>query len=212
MKYSTSDLCEKRNLKDAKSFCTEVFNSIPKEKFHSFVLKRKNENDEFNKLFWEEYYPLYLYANQKYTDKSLLIFLYEDGNQDAQITSKVNGIIEKIQITTSSFNKDYAKRNKHLYEKGVSLNRAMRSRDDILSSSASQIIDSIKNKLTKKYSGYLDVLLVVSESRFCNSIDNYFKDLSLIINTKFKENDIQEQNTFKEIYLIDYSSVILKLL
>lgn len=67
----------------------------------------------------------------------------------------------------------------------------------------------------KKLNNYtyknINVLLVTAESRFSNCIENYFEilqqDLKNQLKEKFKEKKIQ----FKEIYLLDYSNVLLRL-
>jgi hypothetical protein len=218
MKYSASILREKRNIKEAKLFCDEIFNSIPKEEFESFVLKKGK--DRFYKDFWDEYYPLYLYSCLKYSNEDYIIFLCENGSKiDAQITNSNGHCIETIQITTASFDYNNALKNEKLYKEGFSLGvgsfnrnkdgsisqrRAMRSEDTALHEESNQIIKALNKKMKNNTYENIDVLLVVTESRFNKVIKDYYKKLTSSLS-------LNQQKRFKELYLIDYSNVLIKL-
>ena len=218
MKYSAIDLRETRNIKEAMLFCDEVFNSIPKEEFENFVLKKGK--DRFYKDFWDEYYPLSMYSCLKYCNEDYKIFLCANGCKvDAQIIDNNGHCIETIQITTASFDYNSALKNEKMHEDGFSLGvgsfnrnkdgsisqrRGIRSEDTALHEESHQIMKAINKKLKNNTYKNIDVLLVVTEFRFNKVIKDYYKKL---INSL----SLNQQKRFKELYIIDYSNVLINL-
>lgn len=225
MKYSADILREKRNIKEAKLFCDKIFSSVPIEEFESFILKKGG--NRFFKVFWDEYYPLSLYSNLKYADEDYIIFLCEIGSKiDAKIIDEKNNGIETIQITTASFDYNNALKNEKLLKDGFSLgvgnfkrnrngsisqSRGMRSEETALNEESSQIIRAIDKKLKKNIFKNIDVLLVATESRFNKVIKDYYKKLTRRLWIQLKNKGEIQQGKFKEIYLIDFSNVLVKL-
>jgi hypothetical protein len=218
-------LREKRTIKEAKLFCDETFNFLLKHDSGNFILKKGK--DRFNKEFWEEYYPLFLYSYKKYSDKNYLIFLHENGSKiDAEISDTNNQCIENIQITTASFDENYALKNEKLLKDGFSLgvgnfsrnkdgsisqSRGSRSKDSAILEESNKIIRSIKNKTNKGDYINIDVLLVVSESRFNRTLQGYYKILEENVNLQLNKLPADHKKRFREIYLIDYSGDLIKL-
>lgn len=226
MKYSQDILRTKRTIKEAKLFCEQVFNSISKEEFKRFRLKRKNGNDSFNKDFWEEYYPLSLYSSLKYNEYDYLIFLCRPGSKiDAKIIDKTNNLVESIQITTTLDYNDSLKNEKLLkngfalgvgsFERNkdgsISQSRGMRSEEGALYEESYKILKAINNKLANDTYKNIDVLLVATESRLNKAIQNYYKKLKNILRSELHNKTNSAKNKFKEIFLIDFSSELLKL-
>ncbi len=62
-------LREKKTFKNSKVYCDDLFRNLSKEDFKSLMLRK----EKFYKIFYEEYYPLSLYANLKFpTDNFFL--------------------------------------------------------------------------------------------------------------------------------------------
>ncbi len=225
MKYSANILRVKRDINEAKLFCDEIFNSVPREEYESFVLKKGK--DRFFKDFWDEYYPLSLYSSLKYPGNNYLIFLCENGRKiDAEIVDCNDNCIETIQITTASFSYNSALQKEKLIKEGFSLGvgrfernkdgsisqkRGLRSEDSALHEESDQIIKAIEKKTKNINYINIDVLLVVTESRFNKTIKDYYSKLisRLVVQLDRVTN---QQKRFKEIYLIDYSNILVKVI
>lgn len=224
MKYSASILRIKRDINEAKLFCDEIFNSVPREEYGSFVLKKGK--DRFYKDFLDEYYPLSLYSSLKYPDNNYLIFLCENGNKiDAEIVDRSDNCIETIQITTASFSYNSALQKEKLLKDGMSLGvghfernkdgsisqkRGLRSEESALNEESSQIIKSIEKKTKNITYTDIDILLVVTESRFNKTIKDYYNKLIGRLVVQLDNKVMNQQDRFKEIYLIDYSNILVK--
>lgn len=213
MKYSADTLRLKRSIKEAELFCEQVFSSISKDEFKKFRLKRRNGNDSFNRDFWEEYYPLFLYSNRKKFNEDYIISLLGFGEAvDAKIFDKNDRCMQSIQMTTASFNKESADKLERFLDRGISGSREMRSVENVLEKDGNQILYEITKKLKHKNYKNIDVLLVVTDSILNRARKSYYEGITNFLADKFDELKIYKQKIFKEIYLIDYSCGLVKLM
>jgi len=182
----------------------------------------------FYKEFYEEFYPLSLYASLKYPKENYFLYLCKRGcKSDAEIINSENLLIENIQITSSSFNYNHSLKEEKMIKDGCALGigtfyrnkkdntilqkRGLRSPASAISEVKKEIMNAIMKKLNYDSYENIDVLLITSEYPLSKWIENYFEILEKDLKTyleKFSENI---QRRFKEIYLLDYSNFLLKL-
>src|SRR5690606_2797668 len=93
----------------------------------------------------------------------------------------------------------------------ISQSRGLRSEETALNEECNQIINAITKKIKNDTYENIDVLLVATESRFNNVIENYYKKLKNLLATQLIDKAILLNNKFKEIYLIDFSNKLIKL-
>lgn len=83
MKYTSKMLRDRRSITESKLFCDAFYKSLDKDKFKKFLLKKSI----FNKEFYEEYYPLSLYANLKFPKENYFVRLCKENDKsDAEIS------------------------------------------------------------------------------------------------------------------------------
>jgi histone H3/H4 len=180
-------LREKKTFKNSKVYCDDLFRNLSKEDFKSLMLRK----EKFYKIFYEEYYPLSLYANLKFPTDNFFLQLSKCGSKhDAQILNGEHQIIEKIQITSSCFNYNNSLREEKLRRERsalgvgtfqrinnskISQSRGLRNKASAISEVQEAIESSILKKLKNDTYENIEVLLVTSESVFSKYIENFFQ-------------------------------------
>jgi hypothetical protein len=207
----------KRNFRDAYEYCKNTDKEL-------CYYKNSIVKNNFEKIYIEEYYPLYLYFSYRYKKLdysfSLLINYSE---QDGLIFDENDNILENIQITCANTNYNSALQHEMLLKQGFSpgVGKFEKINGEIISSrcwrtdrtailgTSKQIFHAIQKKEAKKYH-HLDVLLITYSFRFKSVISGWnellLKEIKKLLST------MNFNSNFCNIYIVEDDGFVDKLL